>query len=646
MRNLFTKFILLGSIASFTVSCNDSFLERTPTNDLNQASYWNTIADLESYTNGIYNEAASGTYKFMSAIPTGSSSSNYGPYPMDVMSDNYASLAPAHNWAAALAAGRETVPSGSSNYGGWSWGLLRRINVFMENYDKVDADVSAKAPYVGEALFFRAWFYFYMVQNYGDVPLITKALGTDSPELYAPRTPRAEVMEQVLQDINEACELLPTEWDSDHPNRITQGAALALKSRICLYEGTYRKYHTELGLDGSKFLQECVDACEAAMKLGYEIYNTGQPDKDYASLFITDDLEGNSEVILYRKYADPWIMHRMTGYIVDLRQGPTKDFVDDFLCIDSDGEARPVALSKEYSNDTPELEFTNRDPRLYQTALTPAVVDPETEAEDIDTPAKRLFQDFSYANFSFPRIGNMEKIPSATGYHPIKFFDHDQSKKGYNKETQDYPLFRYAEVLLNYAEAKAELGQCDQAVLNKTINVLRDRVDMPHLNTVNPEMDPKYAKYGISSLLVEIRRERRVELSLEYLRYQDLMRWAWGEKLKERVLGMRLEDEDFDNPRYKTALKNADGTIKKDENGNIMYDPNKIITKAGSPNEGPNPIYVYVAEDGKQYIDVYGGTNYAAEYRTFDPKKDYLRPIPGNAISANTALEQNPGWNN
>ena len=214
----------------------------------------------------------------------------------------------------------------------------------------------------------------------------------------------------------------------------------------------------------------------------------------------------------------------------------------------------------------------------------------------------------------------MTSWKSLTGYHAIKYYIREQDKKGFNEETHDYPLFRYAEVLLNYAEAKAELGQCTQDVLDETINVLRDRVDMPHL-TVNPEMDPKYAKYGLDALLIEIRRERRVELSFEYLRYQDLMRWAWGDKLKERVLGMRLEDSAFSDPRY---------------DGNI--------TKAGSSNAGSNPIYVYVAEDGKQYIDAYGGTNYAVERRSFDPAKDYLRPIPSSAIAANPALGQNPGW--
>ena len=601
------KYMIMGAVALSMTACNDSFLDRTPTNDLNDNAFWNTTSDLETYCNGIYNEAASnGTYRFMIGFHSDAYSVKVtGPYSMEAMSDNFATMDGSQTWASAVAAGIENQPSGNPSYASWTWNLLRRINVFMANYDRVQTDESAKLPYVGEALFFRAWFYLYMVQNYGDVPLVTIPLETNSPELYGERTPRKEVMAQVLKDINDACTYLPAEeWGA---NRLTRGAALALKARIGLYEGTYRKYH-KLG-DEAEFLNACVEACEQLMKMGYEIYDTGNPNKDYTTLFTTDDLSSNKEVIFYRKYAAGLKRHRMCGYTVNLRNGGTKDFVDDYLCLDADGVARPVALSHDYSNDTPEQEFANRDPRLSQTFLAPG-----------NDAAKALFEDGNLGKFTFPRLGNMTNWPTLTGYHAIKYYIREQDKKGFNEETHDYPLFRYAEVLLNYAEAKAELGQCTQDVLDETINVLRDRVDMPHL-TVNPEMDPKYAKYGLDALLIEIRRERRVELSFEYLRYQDLMRWAWGDKLKERVLGMRLEDSAFSDPRY---------------DGNI--------TKAGSPNAGKNPVYVFVAEDGKQYIDAYGGTNYAVERRSFDPAKDYLRPIPASAIAANPALGQNAGW--
>ena len=597
MKKIIGKYMIAGMAALTMTACNDSFLDRTPTNDLTGELYWSTRADLEAYTNGIYNEAANNsTYKFMVGFHSDAYSVKVvGPYTVEAMSDNFATMDASQTWAAAVAAGIENQPGGNPNYGSWTWNLLRRINVFLENYKKVTGITEeVRNYYAGEALFFRAWFYLYMVQTYGDVPLITRPLGVeDIDELYAPRTSRKEVMRQVLDDINNACAYLPAKnWGA---NRLTKGAALALKSRIGLYEGTYRKYHN-LG-DETEFLNACVSACEELMELGY------------TALFTTEDLGSNKEVIFYRKYAEGLKRHRICGYAINLRNGGTKDFVDDFLCLDADGVARPVALSHDYSNDTPEEEFTNRDPRLSQTFLAPG-----------NAAAAALFEDAAHAKRTFPRIGNMEGWPTLTGYHPIKYYIREQDKKGFNAETHDYPLFRYAEVLLNYAEAKAELGTCDQDVLDETVNVLRDRVNMPHL-TVNPVMDPKYADYGISSLLVEIRRERRVELSFEYLRYQDLMRWAWGDKLKERVLGMRLEDTDFANPRYEG-----------------------VISKGGAEGAGDNPIFVFKAADGKQYIDAYENTNYRTSRRSFDSNKDYLRPIPSSVISKNLNIEQNPGW--
>ena len=624
MKRQILKYMLFGAtVLATATSCNDSFLERTPTHDLNDQVFWNTASDLQAYTNGIYNEASNnGTYKFLVGFNSGAwSVKQTGPYTIEAMSDNFATMDGTQTWAAAVAAGIETVPNGNTNYGSWTWDLLRRINVFLANYEKATkVDAATRNKYAGEALFFRAWFYLYMVQTYGGVPLITTPLNTDSEELYAPRNTREECMAQVLSDINKACEYLPAgNWGE---NRVNKGTALALKSRIGLYEGSYRKFH---GLGGEKqFIDACIEASEQLMTMGYEIYNTGNPQSDYTKLFTTDDLTGNKEVIFFRKYAQGLKRHRMCGYTVNLRNGGTKDFVDDYLCLDADGKARPVALSHDYSNDTPEKEFTNRDPRLSQTFLAPGVVvDQEhgTDANGNETPAKKIFEDANNGKYSFPRLGNMKTWPSLTGYHPIKYYIREQDRKGFDQETHDYPLFRYAEVLLNYAEAKDLLGECTQDVVDKTINVLRDRVAMPHLEIAGLQMDPKYANSGLSALTIEIRRERRVELSFEYLRYQDLMRWAWGDRLKERVLGMRLEDKDFDDPRYDHAL-----------------------TKGGSANAGNNAVFVFKAADGKQYVDPYENTNYKTSRRTFDPAKDYLRPIPKSAITNNNNIEQNPGW--
>jgi hypothetical protein len=161
--------------------------------------------------------------------------------------------------------------------------------------------------------------------------------------------------------------------------------------------------------------------------------------------------------------------------------------------------------------------------------------------------------------------------------------------------------------LLNYAEAKAELGTLDQAGLDMSINKLRDRVGMPHL-TMTPQMDPRYASWGVSALIVEIRRERRVELFMEGFRYDDLRRWKLGKELLKKDMGMRWDDAN-----------------------QSRFDPDKKATvKTG-------------LVDGIPYLEPYKGTDY--ETPKFDEGKHYLWPIPINSISQNPALGQNPGWN-
>jgi hypothetical protein len=167
---------------------------------------------------------------------------------------------------------------------------------------------------------------------------------------------------------------------------------------------------------------------------------------------------------------------------------------------------------------------------------------------------------------------------------------------------------RFGEALLNYAEAVAELGAVTQTDLDRSINKLRDRVAMPHL-TLNPPMDPRYANDGVSSLIVEIRRERRIELFMEGFRYDDLRRWKQGKKLEIRSMGVRWD------AYYKSK-----------------YDPNNRCTSKTSPDPAT----------GIPYIDVYKNSDW--DNPVFDESKHYLWPIPLSAISQNPNLGQNPGW--
>lgn len=603
----------LAIVSMLGTSCNDSFLDRTPTHDLNDKSFWNTANDLEVYCNGIYNEATNGDYDIMVGFGSrGTSSTTSAAWGSsfkamlwrDVQSDNLASKVTSQASMAEVAAGLEVVPNTG---GGWVWSLLRRINVFLANYDAVKEPQSVKDKYAGEAYFFRAWFYLDKVQRFGDVPWIDKPLTTESEEVYGPRDPRATVMSHVLEDIDKACTYLPESWGGTQMCRATKGAAYALKSRICLYEGTYRKYHG-LSNDYNEWLTEAVKAAEECMKLGYSIYNTNHPESDYASLFNSEDLEGNSEVILYQKYVSGIQHHRLSGYIVSNEQwGATKDLVDDFLCLEDNGTGGKRAVPREvamergtYSEDTYEDVLTNRDPRLTQVILDP------NKAHSI------LYNKDKY---EFPRIAGMTNMESCSGYHVIKYYNKENDAKGSGSgnETTDAPIMRYAEVLLNLAEAKAELGTLTQDDVDKTINLLRKRAGMPDLVLNQIVADPKYA--DLDPKLAEVRRERRVELCFENTRYQDLMRWKEGARLSQRVLGMRFESSYFDDPHFNPA----EGHVNR-ELVHLFLD----------------------TKTGHSYLDVYKGTDY--ETRTFDEDKHYLRPIPKNVRGLNPAITQNPHW--
>lgn len=590
MKKITNKIVACAASTLLLTACNDSFLDRYPTHDLNDGSYWTTAGDLKVYNNGIYNQAGDNKdYMFFVGFTNDPyASSANSAMGLEAQSDNFASIVSDHQEYTKVAAGQEVVPNNPGR-GSWKWEFLRRCNVFFANYQKANTTDEIKNRYAGEVYFFRAWFYLDKVQYFGDVPYISKPLNTDSPELYGERLPRSQVMDSVLVDIDKACQYLPESWDANHPDRITKGVALALKSRICLYEGTFRKYHQ---LDGSeKYLQEAVKASEELMKGKYSIYSTGNPKKDYRDLFTSVDLSDNKEIILARKYQSGLLGHRTSGYIITHAAGATKDFVDDFLCIEPDGTAKPIALSSVYADNSIEEVFNNRDPRLAQTVLDPR------EAKEI-VPS---------AEYDFPHLFGMGNWESATGYHFIKYYDFDDDKKGYGQEENDAPIIRYAEVLLNYAEAKAELNSITQDDLDKTVNQLRDRVGMPHL-TLSPIADPKYTSEGISSLLVEIRRERRVELSFEQTRYQDLMRWKKGAYLTKKVLGMRLEEADRNSERY----KKANSTVKTTE------------------------------VNGKHYIDVFATSDFGK--RSFKEEKHYFHPIPINVLSKNPNLIQNKGW--
>lgn len=538
-------------------SCNDAFLDRSP-QDLYDHTFWNNVNDLKTYVNSFYG-----------ALPEGLSSLD------DSNSDNQVP-----NNVSEFIWGHYALPAEGGGWGKDDWKNIRNVNYFLSRYNQAKGDEKEINKYVAEAKFFRAFFYIEKLYKFGDIPWVTTDLTPDSEELYGKKEKRNIVARNIVEDLNFAIEWLPEEAEA---GRISRNAARHLKARLCLNEGTYYKYHTELGYgqDVDFFLTEAVKASKNVMDSKLcEIYNTGAPDKDYYDLFVIEDKTKVKEIILGVDYEPSIRQHGISRYLAEAENGFSKDFVDSYLCIDG----KPISISDKYEGDgTMKKESANRDPRFKQNILTndfPSFISYDGVPTYIENESDFISR-YCY-----------------TGYKSIKFFIPTAKAFEALGNTYDGIIYRYAETLLIYAEAKAELGTITQDDLDNSINLLRRRVGMPDLKCDVGFTDPDWPDWGytLSPILQEIRRERRVELVGEGLRFDDLRRWKAGHLL------------------------------------------NNVMT------------YVGKKTDAKHYAVVY--PNYTTDDYTYKEgvsrkwnDKLYLYPIPTGELGRNpNLLPQNPGW--
>lgn len=583
----------------YSCELNNDFLERYPLDEISNETFWNTENDLMVYNNRIYDLARNDNeVPILMGHDDGFDSHRYGIWYQDEFADNIAPRASRHERFQQVRAGKHNIPTGPQWFG-WrdgGWAFVRTINVFMDNYAKaleMGVGEATVNKYVGEARLFRGWFYADKISKYGRAPWVDRELNIDSEELYAPLDSRETVMTNVLADLNFATQWLPNDWgDGGGPGRLNRWAALLIKSRVCLFEGTWRKYHG-VGSDANMWLQEAASAAKELIENGpYDLYSTGDPENDYQAIHkIRSDLTGVPEVMYWRRYQLGVFTNHVQSYHRSYNGGATKSFVEDYLCTDG----LPITLSDQYQGDASLRDvFENRDPRLRQTILHP---------DDVE----RWQWNRNDQTRTYPRLSGMGGMTSETGYSICKVYEPIASHATYNTSDTPAIILRFGEALLNYAEAMAELGTITQADLDMSINRLRDRVGMPHLE-LNPPMDPRYANDGVSSLIVEIRRERRIELFMEGFRYDDLRRWKQGKKLENPDLGIRFD------AGMKAEIDPEGAAVVK-------------TTSVG----------------GIDYVDVYQGTDWANP--VFDENKHYFWPIPLSAISQNPAIEQTPGWN-
>lgn len=575
MKNFRYKIIAL--LLFGLTSCSEDFLERYPLDETSPETFFNNEQDLKTYTNSFY---------------------TYVPDWSDIYNNNYADDEARFKVTSEIRGTRVAPTSG----GGWTWGQLREINFFLDNVDKFDGDVNIKNHYVGLAKFFRAWVYLDKVKRFGDVPWYSTALSDDDEALYKARDSRFEVMDSILVDIDYAIKHLK---ESPSATRITKWTALALKSRLTLYEGTFRKYHELTGYE--KMLKESVSASKALMDYGeYGIYKS-TPNNAYHELFVAKDAI-TEEIILKKEYNfDVKYTHGVdfrTNSSSYGRPGVKKQVINSYLMRDGSRFTDiPNYNKKQYYE-----EMQNRDPRLSQTIITPGY--------------KRLGETKNTVpNFS----------ATLTGYQYIKYI---KDPSYYNSGSDiDLPVMRFAETLLNYAEAKAELGTLTQDDLDESISKIRDRVNMPPMDITdannNPDsfLEDQYPDVSgpNKGVILEIRRERRVELIREGFRWDDLMRWKAGQLLTRTSYGM-----------YFPGV----GEYDLDKNGTT-----DLIIYQGNRPSGGSGVQVYALDDLHLKNQTEGRMVINGDVqKNWNEFKDYLYPIPLQELTVNPNLEQNPGW--
>lgn len=568
--------IIIAFIASaFGLSaCNDGFLDRYPLDAVASDVYFQKPNDLKAYVNQYYSQSYFPKY------------ANHGSdYDSDVQVQSTVNTR--------LEGTRVVSTTGSIGFG-----AVRSINYFFDNYERVaeNYELDEYKQYLGEAYFFKALIYHNLVKSYGDIQWYDSELGTSDEALYNPRDPRTYVTDRILACLDTAAMYL-SEEKTNGDARVNKWMALLIQSRIALFEGTWQKYHAGTpfatsGADPNKYLSKAVEASAAIMASGlYDIYSTGDPDTDYQTLFNRMDYTGNKEVMFWRKY-DNELSRGNSSFTNDrnfrmetpTNKTMTKQMMDLYLC--SDG--KPIAgnpLFQGHNNISSEAE--NRDPRFRQTIATPDQV-------------WKILADGSTQNWSqvYNRLNSTSDYMAPTGYVIQKGYNPDMQYHVQQYEETPSILYRYAEVLLNYAEAKAELGEITQGDLDNTINKLRARVDMPKLVMGSIANDPNWNFPTLSPLINEIRRERTVELVAEGFRWEDIARWAAADEL---IVGQRPKG-----------------------------------FKAAQVDENPFPV------DADGFLDPFQKA--IPNGYGFKLDRDYLNSVPESEIVLNPALTQNPGW--
>lgn len=577
-------------------SCQKDFLNRQPIDQLTETTAFVSYDNFKSYSWGLYDYFASYGGSG-SALPTYFNS-------QEANSDNYQiSISGSQS---AYATGTKTIPSAlgaattSMQVAQWNFSFIRRVNVMLDHIDGSSMSQAEKDHWRSVGYFFRALRYYDMIAAFGDVSWIDHALNiNDTTELYAERTPRDVVAKHVLDDLLWAETHIKA--DGDGVNTVNVHVVRALISRFGLFEGTWRKYHG-LG-DANRYLQACVDASQKLIASFPAVMSS------YDDVYNSESLKGKPGIILFKEYVSGMMINGSTatthhtarfittGHSASIAD-PTNDMVESYLCTDG----KSISGSPGYKGDSIYSAFRNRDRRLYYTVCPPyrVLILPNPGTTNTytqpwsyyDTTLTPQFNEFirlmnnlatqtgrrdktlpidSWApkvngvgNYipniphlkGFAQSLNNRMVNSGTngasgqaanvlGYKDWKLYNRftlDVSNGGSN----DCPIFRIEEVMLNLAEATFELGQFTQAIADQTINKLRPRANVANMIVadINASFDAK-RDADVDPVLWEIRRERRVELMGDGFRFNDIKRWKKGVYMNKYHLGARLRVADY-----------------------------------------------------------------------------------------------------
>ena len=596
MKKRILNLFAVAAVALSAVSC-EQFLTVEPIDKMSADTYFKNELELELFANGMIN----------SYLPTAD-----GLGYSDSWSDLFCSKTSSDFYRPGIWNADKQGSWGVSN-----WRNIRRANIMLEGMARSKGNVSEETynHYQGVARLWRAYFYFAKVQTFGNVPWIDHALDVEDEILYAPCDDREYVMSKVLEDLNFACKNLS--GDTKYDGVVNKWVALAFKARVCLYEGTFRKYHsvnpsTNVAWNNNyeksaDLLQECVNAADELMKSGnFSLHS------DYYGLFHHTNIASSPEAIWWSDYDSGELnrMHELTWVVnsstYDQQVSPTKLMMNHYLNLDG----TPITNEGKV---TIEQEFEGRDLRLKACVHHPGYMYTKVNGE---TLLKNTNTTYTY-NF----------------YQNVKFSIENEENYSKGKNDNDYPILRYGEVLLNYAEAKAELnnGELSQEDWNKTIGLLRARAGVANIYP-DASWDCGWIKayYGnLSNVLTEIRRERTVELLGEGMREADLYRWKLGHLIVERQtnnqgwMGVWVPKELVGGMPFNGATYTFTNT--KPEAGLGYNVSGSTADQNHSFSEGDHGFLIY---------------NYKLEWKD----RNYVRPIPQTVLNVNKNIQQNYGW--